>query len=137
MKKLILIILTLSISTAFAQAQWNAVGEKIKTQWAAQVDPNNPLPEYPRPLMQRKDWKSLNGLWEYAIQSKDAPQKPEKFEGKILVPFAVESSLSGVMKTLGKDDVLVYERKFTIPQEWDNKQIILHFGAVDWHAKYG
>ena len=75
------------------QAQWKPVGDKIKTQWAEQINPKNVLPEYPRPQMERADWVNLNGEWDYAIKPKGEVE-PASFDGKILVPFAVESSLS-------------------------------------------
>ena len=83
--------------------------------------------------MERKEWKNLNGLWEYAIRP-TGTQQPADMDGQILVPFAVESSLSGVMKTLGKENELWYSREFTVPSSWKGKNILLHFGAVDWQA---
>ena len=67
------------------------------TPWADKVDPNNPLPEYPRPQLARDQWVNLNGLWDYAVTKRDDPQPPA-FEGKILVPFCIESALSGVKR---------------------------------------
>lgn len=130
-KKLI-ILLILCKTAAFAQ--WKPQGEKIKTDWAARVDPKNVLPEYPRPIMERSQWKNLNGLWNYAIQAV-GQTTPKTFEGKILVPFAAESSLSGVMKTVGAENELWYETNFTVDTSWKNKDIILHFGAVDWKTE--
>lgn len=115
-------------------AQWQPAGEQIKTEWAEKVDVNNVLPDYPRPIMERTDWQNLNGLWEYAI-TKAGASRPEKFEGQILVPFAIESSLSGVQKTVGSENELWYKRSFTVPSNWKNKQILLHFGAVDWRTE--
>ena len=89
---------------------WSPVGDHIRTRWAQEVSPSNVLPEYPRPTMVRPEWKSLNGLWNYAITSSETEEMPAP-EGKILVPFCIESSLSGVGKTVGKDSVLCYERK--------------------------
>ncbi|RRN77290.1 beta-galactosidase, partial [Pseudoxanthomonas sp. SGD-10] len=95
---------------------------------------NNVLPEYPRPIMERPDWSNLNGLWEYAILPAGSAE-PKNYEGKILVPFAVESSLSGVQKNLGAEKELWYKRTFNIPSSWKNKSILLHFGAVDWKTE--
>lgn len=114
-------------------AQWSPQGDKIKTRWAAEVNPANPLPEYPRPLMERAEWQNLNGLWHYAIRPVNAVN-PQVNDGQILVPFAVESSLSGVMKTVGKDNELWYERTFSVPKSWRGRHTLLHFGAVDWRA---
>lgn len=110
--------------------QWKPAGSQIKTKWAESVDVNNALPEYPRPQMARKQWQNLNGLWDYAITAKNAAF--EKADGKILVPFPLESSLSGVGGALDKDHSLWYSRKFSIPQEWSGKNVMLNFGAVDW-----
>lgn len=133
MRKPILVIL-LHFLLASAYAQWSPAGDKIKTSWAEKIDVNHVLPEYPRPLMERADWKNLNGLWEYAIQEVGAPE-PATFDGNILVPFAVESSLSGVQKRVGDKNELWYKRSFTVPSNWKNKQILLHFGAVDWRSE--
>lgn len=115
-------------------AQWKPAGDKIKTKWAAEIDVNNVLPEYPRPIMERADWQNLNGLWEYAILPV-GNNEPARFDGKILVPFAVESSLSGVQKELGKDKELWYKRTFSVPSDWKGKNVLLHFGAVDWKTE--
>ncbi|MDR2815391.1 MAG: beta galactosidase jelly roll domain-containing protein [Proteiniphilum sp.] len=114
-------------------AQWQPAGDKIKTRWASEIDVNNVLPEYPRPIMERAEWQNLNGLWDYAIRPA-GQQKPDGFDGKILAPFAVESSLSGVQKRVGKDNELWYQREFTVPSKWKNNKVLLHFGAVDWKA---
>lgn len=131
MRKSILLAAALLFGTA-GFAQWQPVGDKIKTPWADQVDPQNPLPEYPRPLMERDRWQNLNGLWDYAIVPVGA--QPEKYDGKILVPFAVESSLSGVQKRLGGENELWYSREFAVPAKWAGERVLLHFGAVDWET---
>ena len=113
--------------------QWAPAGDKIMTTWAEQVDPANVLPEYPRPQLVRADWQNLNGLWDYAITEKDA--KPEAYEGKILVPFAAESALSGVGRPVTEKDALWYSREFRVPRQWKGKRVMLNFGAVDWHAQ--
>ena len=131
-KKSVLIACGLAVLSATASAQWKPVGNKIKTPWAEKIDPANVLPEYPRPIMERNDWKNLNGLWEYAIVPKG--ETPEAYDGQILVPFAVESSLSGVGKQVGKDKELWYKRTFAVPGSWKGKNVLLNFGAVDWKA---
>ncbi len=112
-------------------SQWRPAGDKIKTRWADKITVDNVLPEYPRPIMERNEWFNLNGLWEYAITQTGA-DKPSVYDGQILVPFAIESSLSGVQKSLGKEKELWYSRKFSLPSGWKGKNILLHFGAVDW-----
>lgn len=114
-------------------AQWSPQGDKIKTKWASEIDVNNVLPDYPRPVMVRDMWQNLNGLWEYAIREL-RQEEPVRYDGRILVPFAIESSLSGVMKPLDSKHELWYKRTFTIPESWNGKTILLHFGAVDWKA---
>ena len=114
-------------------AQWAPAGDRIMTEWAGQVDPANVLPEYPRPQLVRENWQNLNGLWDYAITAKDA--KPEAYEGKILVPFAAESALSGVGRSVTENDALWYSREFRVPRQWKGKRVMLNFGAVDWHSE--
>jgi beta-galactosidase/beta-glucuronidase len=106
---------------------------KIASPWSEKVSPAAVLPEYPRPQLVRDNWKNLNGLWDYAVTPKGADQ-PNTFEGKILVPFAIESSLSGVGRTVGKDSLLWYHTSITLPREMKGKKILLHFGAVDWQT---
>ena len=113
--------------------QWTPAGDKIMTSWAEQVDPANVLPEYPRPQLVRGEWQNLNGLWDYAITEKDA--KPETYEGKILVPFAAESALSGVGRSVTEKDALWYSREFRVPIQWKGRRVMLNFGAVDWKTE--
>ncbi len=120
-------------SYAFAGAAPLA-GDRIRTKWAAEVDPANVLPEYPRPQMVRNTvWKNLNGRWDYAIVPKKSAGEafPKKSDGKILVPFCVESALSGVGRKVTGDDALWYRRTFTAPV---GEKVLLHFGAVDWKS---
>jgi len=108
-------------------------GESMMSWWAREVSPDNVLAEYPRPMMVRDQWLNLNGLWEYAIAGKDE-EMPKQFDGKILVPFPVESELSGVAKKVTESDRLWYSRKFEIPLAWKGRRFLLHFGAVDWET---
>ena len=121
------------VSAQAAFAQYAPAGDRIKTAWAEKIDVDNVRPEYPRPIMERDSWKNLNGLWEYAIAPKGSVE-PSKYDGRILVPFAIESSLSGVGKTLGENNELWYKRTFTVPAKWKSQNVLLHFGAVDWRA---
>lgn len=131
-RTIFLISLTLLVLTSTAQ-DWQPAGDRIKTEWAENIDPANPLPEYPRPLLVRSQWLNLNGEWNYVIKEKGS-YIPESFDGRILVPYPVESSLSGVMRNVGANNELWYHRTFTIPADWKNRNVLLNFGAVDWQA---
>ncbi|MFY9152282.1 MAG: sugar-binding domain-containing protein [Prolixibacteraceae bacterium] len=131
-KSVFLFLISLCVLQSFAQ--WKPAGDKIKTPWAEKIDVNHVLPEYPRPIMERADWVNLNGLWDYSILNAGLA-KPTQFDGQILVPFPVESSLSGVQKTVGENNEVWYKRDFEVPAKWKNKTILLHFGAVDWKAE--
>ena len=136
MKKPVLSLVIIIIFTVSLVAQntvWKPAGDKITTKWAAEVNPLKPLPEYPRPQMVRDQWINLNGLWDYAI-TPVTEIVPRTYQGKILVPFAVESALSGVRKTVGPDNILWYRTKFLIPSAMKGKNILLHFGAIDWES---
>ena len=115
------------------KVEWAPVGDHIITVWGENLDPADVHAEYPRPQMIREQWVNLNGLWEYAIAPIEAV--PEEMDGHILVPFAVESALSGVGRAVTENDALWYSREITIPKDWDGQRIILHFGAVDWKAE--
>jgi beta-galactosidase/beta-glucuronidase len=130
------LLFVLSYSSLHAQEKkWALINDRIVTSWAEKVDPKAPLPEYPRPqLVRSQNWKNLNGLWSYAITPKNQSE-PASYQGSILVPFAVESALSGVGKTVGKDSVLWYKNNITIPASMKNQEVLLHFGAVDWQAE--
>lgn len=134
--KIFKLIATLSFAvfTFSVNAQeWKPVGNHIMTEWGESLDPTCVHQEYPRPQMVRNDWQNLNGLWNYAITDASASGF-EFLNGQILVPFAIESALSGVGRLVTEKEALWYEREFSIPSEWKNKRILLHFGAVDWHA---
>lgn len=127
MKRIPLIIAAFSslwfVPAALAE-DWQPAAGPLKTRWAKDVSPDHVLPEYPRPQMVRKDWLNLNGLWDIKLG--------DGTESKILVPFAIESALSGVMKHA---DRVTYRRSFEIPKGWSGQQVLLHFGAVDWESK--
>ncbi len=125
---------------------WQPVPGQLMTRWAKDVSPENAWQEYPRPQMTRPDWCNLNGLWDYLVVPRQADN--EDFDGsweslgkdslqggEILVPYPIESALSGVKRGLQADEVLWYRRSFKLPGEWQGRRILLHFGAVDWEAR--
>jgi len=122
------------IYAACGSESWHPVTAPLMTRWAAEVSPTNVWPEYPRPQLVRPDWKNLNGLWDYAITPNSANQPPP-FAGKILVPFPVESALSGVMTHLDERSNLWYHRTFSVPASWRGRRVRLHFDAVDWRCR--
>ena len=130
---MILLVAVLVVCLCLAAgADWKPADGPLMTKWARDVSPDNVHAEYPRPQMVRERWLNLNGLWDYAIRPKDDGQ-PKEFDGRILVPFPVESALSGVMKPVGPDNRLWYRRTLDIPKEWgEGNRILLNFGAVDW-----
>lgn len=114
---------------------WRPAKGPLMTKWAKDVSPDKVHPEYPRPQMVRKDWMNLNGIWELAIV-KGASTVPvgKTLDKRILVPFPVESALSGVMERVDDQSTVWYRRMFKISESWAGKRTLLHFGAVDWQA---
>jgi hypothetical protein len=135
MTTLVLVVALAScfVAAAPSQAEWKPAEGPLLTRWAKEVSPDNALPEYPRPQMVRDPWLNLNGLWDYKIVPEDAAE-PDDFEGQILVPFPVESALSGVMREVGKQNRLWYRRTFCVAEQWSGKRILLHFEGVDWET---
>jgi hypothetical protein len=113
---------------------WHQATAPLMTRWAAEVGPDNALPEYPRPQLVRADWMNLNGLWDYAITTNSVTE-PAPFAGSILVPFPLESAISGVMTNLNDHCKLWYHRKFSVPDSWRGQRVRLHFGAVNWQSQ--
>jgi hypothetical protein len=129
----VLVILILSVScTHNKEISWKLAENPILTKWATDVDPLKPWLQYPRPDMVRNAWENLNGLWDYAITQKGV--KPEKWDGSILVPYPVESAISGVRKKVSEKENLWYKRSFNIPNVWNKKHILLNFEACDWET---
>ena len=127
-------LLSLSIlPCAAVAADWKPAPAPLMTKWGKQVTPQNAWTDYPRPQLVRKDWANLNGLWDYAITPK-AAAKPDKWDGQILVPFCVESSLSGVGKPVAPDQLLWYRRTIETPANWKGRRVLVHFAALDWEA---
>lgn len=116
---------------SFSQS-WQPKQAKLMTPWAKDVNPDKVLPEYPRPQMQRAQWMNLNGLWQYQPGTAGETMPAGKLAQTILVPFPVESALSGVME---QHDRLWYRRTFTVPANWKGQRLLLHFDAVDYEAE--
>jgi beta-galactosidase/beta-glucuronidase len=134
MTRLVLTFLGIALVIYRGAAQGTSpLTNQMKTRWGKEVNAKNVWQEYPRPQLERADWITLNGEWDYRIQAKPVPM-PKSYQGKILVPFAVESSLSGVQKNFMPDDRLWYRREFEVPKAWSSKKVILNFDAVDWSA---
>jgi hypothetical protein len=114
------------------EINWKIAENPILTKWASEVDPLKPWLQYPRPDMVRNAWINLNGLWDYSVTQKG--KKPEKWDGSILVPYPVESALSGVKKKISEKENLWYKRDFSIPNIWKKKNILLNFEACDWET---
>lgn len=130
MKRTMLLLCVVVMSFVFMRAYSS---NRIITSWGENLDKENVWNVYPRPIMERPDWQNLNGEWDYAITPLNSTI-PHDYDGKILVPFPVESQLSGVEKRLSENDALWYKRTFTIPSSWRQQKVLLHFGAVDWQA---
>ena len=135
MKKVLIISLTaliISGNIMCSKPEWQPAEGPLSTRWAGEVNPEKVLPEYPRPQKVREEWMNLNGLWDIAFsQDKDKPLPQKDSLRQILVPFPIESALSGIKR---QEKNAWYQRKFKIPEQWTGKRILLHFGAVDWES---
>ena len=128
--KIKFLVMLLALTQTMLYAQWQPAGDKIKTSWGEKIKPANVLQEYPRPQMVRDKWQNLNGLWQFQPAASPTETLPTgSLSRKILVPFPVESALSGIME---HHENVWYRRSFTVPANWENERILLHFGAVDY-----
>jgi beta-galactosidase/beta-glucuronidase len=126
--------LFLNAMTLPASAAWKVQEARLMTPWAREVTALNALPEYPRPQMVRAQWQNLNGLWDYAVTPLTQQKMPTGYDGQILVPFPLQSALSGVMKPFDPKTRLWYHRMVRVPADWKGQRLLLHFGAVNWQA---
>lgn len=137
---IIMISMLTYANCALAQSIWVKQIAPVMTPWGEQLTEENAWPEYPRPSMKRQDWINLNGVWKYFKRSSinyDYQQSTSTFSKAILVPFPVESALSGIMDksySSNRKATHMYRRTFTLPEAFSGKNILLHFGAVDWRC---
>ena len=126
--------LLLMLLTSHQAWGWQMKQAPLTTRWASLIDPSNPLPEYPRPQLVRSDWLNLNGIWEFQPASSNTDPVPtgQDLSSSILVPYPMESAISGVMQYSAFS---FYRRTFTVPAAWSGRRIILHLDAVNWQSE--
>ena len=131
----LMVLITGMVSTSIVygqQGDYQKAGNPLFTSWAEDVGPDNALPEYPRPQMKREHWKNLNGLWDFEMTPKG--WEAEEYKQKILVPYPVESALSGIKETVGASRRAWYRREFTVENPYPDGRVLLHFGGSDWQT---
>lgn len=134
MRATALVMVALCFAKFAAAEDWKPAPAPLMTKWGKEISPaKTPWPEYPRPQLVREKWQNLNGLWSYAVVDKGAV-KPTKWDGEILVPYCIESALSGVGKRVSGKQELWYRREVEIPADWNGQNVLLHFGAVDFES---
>lgn len=132
-RSMLLCILIYMIVGGGSHAQvYSPADPRLPTRWTSEVSPENALSEYPRPMMVRDHWKNLNGLWDFQVTSKF--RSPGEYHRKILVPYPVESVLSGIKETIGAENMVWYRRSFSVENPPQNGRVLLHFGASDWET---
>lgn len=139
-----MVLILFASTTILAANNWSSAELRLPSKWAENVNPENAYTEYPRPQMKREGWKNLNGLWDFALTSKLEPQwdfaviskmdPPDIFDDQILVPFPVESELSGIKERVGAANRVWYKKEFTVNDVNKNGRVLLHFGASDWET---
>ncbi len=132
MRSLLVALAFLSLPAARAADDWKPAKGPLMTKWAKEVKADNVHLEYPRPHLVRTEWLNLNGVWQFSgAKAGDEPPVGRDLPGRILVPFPVESALSGVKES---HTHVVYRRTFTAPKAWAGQRVLLHFGAVNWDS---
>lgn len=131
LKQLLILLICVSPTGLLAQV-WQPKKAALMTKYVKDVNPAHVLPEYPRPQMVRAQWLNLNGLWQFQPGASGETLPKGTLAKTILVPFPVESALSGVME---HHERLWYRKVFTVPANWKGKNLLLHFGAVDFEAQ--
>lgn len=133
MKRFLAPLAALALAASLSAQEWKPAAGPLLTRWAKDVKPDRVLPEYPRPQMVRDKWMNLNGVWEFdAARTEKSPPVGAKLSGRILVPFPVESALSGYGKMVAGP--VWYRRTFKVPADWKGERVLLHFGAVNWES---
>ena len=133
-------IMSVGAGNVYGQGEWVKQTAPVMTPWGEQLTENDVWKEYPRPSMKRQDWMNLNGVWQYFKRSSikyDYESSTRLFSKAILVPFPVESALSGIMDknfSGNRKSTHMYRRTFTLPENFAGNNILLHFGAVDWRC---
>ena len=126
--------LTLTAMNANAQTEYKQAPVPISTVWGENMTPETAWPNHPRPNLERANWANLNGLWDYAITTANAKAQPETWEGKVLVPFAMESSLSGVGRSIEPNEAIWYRRSFNV-EDLGGQRLLLHFDGIDFRSQ--
>lgn len=113
--------------------------KQLFTRWGKAIDTEHCKEEYPRPRLKRDSYVNLNGRWQYAIRQEKGENRESpslsQMDGDIFVPFSPESVLSGVNHILQPEETLYYRKKFTLPENWKDSRVLLHFGAVDQECR--
>ena len=133
-------VMLILAESAFGQSLWTKQTAPVMTPWGEQLTEENVWQEYPRPSMKRETWMNLNGVWRYFKRTSinyDYETRASSFSKAILVPFPVESALSGIMDknySANRKYTHMYRRTFSLPDDFSGKNVLLHFGAVDWRC---